>query len=102
MLGGIFETWRSSGGAFIESFSILTTTARGAIAQLHDRMPIVLPPSLLSEWVRGDAKQAMSLALSLPDPDLTFYRVGSEVGNARNSGPELIAAVSSAGDGNSA
>ena len=24
MLGGIFETWRSSGGAFIESFSILT------------------------------------------------------------------------------
>lgn len=89
MLGGIYERWGNSEG-FIDSFSIVTTEARGSIASLHDRMPIVLPPSALMEWVNGSASQAMTLAMTLPDPELAFYGVSPAVGNVRNNHPALI------------
>ena len=93
LLGGIYERWGKS-DAFIDSFSIVTTEARGHIATLHDRMPIILPPGALLEWVFGSAPQAMTLAMTLPEPDLAFYAVSPDVGNVRNNRPELIEAIS--------
>ena len=92
LLGGIYERWGKPDG-FIDSFSIVTTEARGPIAALHDRMPIILPQETLLEWVTGSAQQAMTLAMTLPDPNLTFYGVSLAVGNVRNNRPELIHSI---------
>ena len=90
MLGGIFERW-SNAGTFIDSFSIVTTEARGSIAELHDRMPVILQSAVMMDWVLGTARDAMTLAMTQPDPDLAFYQVSPAVGNVRNNGPQLIA-----------
>ena len=92
MLGGIFERWGTADN-FIDSFSIVTTEARGAITAMHDRMPIILQPTELLDWVTGDAEKAMTLAMTFANPELTFYAVNPEVGNVRNNRPELIAPI---------
>lgn len=89
MLGAIHERW-GSGASAIDSFSIITTEARGMIASLHDRMPVLLTAETLLEWVAGNARQAMDIAMSLPDPALEYYAVSPAVGNVRNNGPMLI------------
>lgn len=69
-LAGITESWCSADGENIDSFAILTTEARGAIATIHDRMPLQLfegdvdrwlhpgdlVPSALSEFVRRSSR----------------------------------------------
>jgi putative SOS response-associated peptidase YedK len=51
------------GGAL--AFSILTTAARGPVAALHDRMPVLLPPGGLRAWLDGGAPPGTELAEGL-------------------------------------
>ncbi len=39
---GLWEGWRSPEGETLRTFAILTTAANGTMAQLHERMPVVL------------------------------------------------------------
>lgn len=51
-----------------ESFVILTTAANASVAPVHDRMPLLIEPAFLSEWLRG-GNQYLSL-LERPMPEL--------------------------------
>jgi putative SOS response-associated peptidase YedK len=90
MFAGLWERWTPPEGDAMESFSIVTQAAAGEVAQLHDRMPLILPPALLHDWLHGDAAAAVAIAASAPVPDLAFHRVAAAVGNVRNQGPGLI------------
>ncbi len=37
-------------------FTVLTTEPTEELRKLHDRMPLILPPSLIDDWIRPDAK----------------------------------------------
>jgi len=43
-LAGLWETWRSSAQETIRSFTIITTTPNELCAEVHNRMPVILPP----------------------------------------------------------
>jgi putative SOS response-associated peptidase YedK len=91
MLGGVYERWQDADGVTLDSFSIVTTAATGAIAALHDRMPVILPANALRAWLNLDAESAGARALALPPPALAFHAVSRAVGNVRKQGRELIA-----------
>ena len=40
---GLWETWKDQDQS-IESFTIITTTPNELMAQLHNRMPVILDP----------------------------------------------------------
>jgi putative SOS response-associated peptidase YedK len=44
------------------SFTILTTSAAAGLHELHDRMPVILPPEAFEGWLRGGEAAA--------DPDI--------------------------------
>lgn len=54
-------------------FTILTRQASGGISFIHDRMPVVLPASLVSSWITpsSDASSVVSGALT----DMVFEKV---------------------------
>ena len=56
---------------------------------LHDRRPIMLPPTLLADWIHGSADGAARIALAAPDLALTWHPVSPAVGNVRHQGPQL-------------
>jgi len=42
-LGGIWENWREpTTGVWIRTFAIVTTDANEIVAEIHDRMPLIL------------------------------------------------------------
>lgn len=45
-IGGIWENWRDpSSGERVHSFAVITTEANELVTEIHDRMPLILPPS---------------------------------------------------------
>ncbi len=86
---GLYAVWRDT-----LSCAILTTQARGPIAEVHDRMPVVLPEAAHAAWLdvtQRDAAAAVALAQAPMASDaFEHYAVSRRVNNARNEGPELI------------
>jgi putative SOS response-associated peptidase YedK len=86
--------WSAWGDGPLLTCTIVTTAARGPLTEIHDRMPLVLPPDRWGRWLTGPADQA----LLAPPPDavvagIEIRPVSAAVGNVRNNGPELIAEV---------
>ncbi len=90
MFAGLWDRWQDAEAEVIQSYSIVTMAAAGAIADIHDRMPLILPPPLLRDWIYGSADDAASIALAAPVPELAFHGVSKAVGNVRNQGGGLI------------
>lgn len=93
MFGALWERWTPPLGPPIDSFSIVTLPSAGNIEGLHDRMPLILPPELLHDWIHGTAAQATEIAHAAPMPALAFHKVDRAVGNVRNQGERLIHAI---------
>jgi putative SOS response-associated peptidase YedK len=97
-LAGVWEFWRSPAGDPVRSAAIITVPAAGRMLQIHDRMPLMLPPDAWDTWLSltGTAGSVAGL-LAGSGADavdaLEFRPVGDRVGNVRNDDAELIDAV---------
>jgi len=93
---GLWETWTPKGGDGtdrLRSTTIITTDANETMAPIHDRMPVVLPPSAWDRWLDPDYHDVAALgSLLVPAPPqlLTVHPVSTDVGNVNNRGPHLI------------
>jgi len=63
--------------------ALLTTDAKGLAAQVHDRMPVVLPPKCERAWL---AEGAMPVDVD----GIARHPVRRLVSDARAEGPQLI------------
>lgn len=100
-MAGIWEYWKPKDdpdNAYPDGLvtaSVLTTAAVGVLTQVHDRMPLVLPPAAWDAWLDPDAAaDSVTELLVPPSTDLvaTFELrpVSSLVNSVRNNGPELL------------
>ncbi|MEV0154428.1 SOS response-associated peptidase [Micromonospora sp. NPDC050686] len=97
---GIWSPRRLPDGGELLTFSVLTTAAVGELAEVHDRMPLLLPPERRAAWLAPTEDPA---ALLDPPPPgwlagLEIRPVGPAVGDVRNDGPGLIERVPLPGD----
>ena len=79
--------------AELETFSILTTTANGVVAPVHDRMPVILPPAHYAAWLDHrafDPEPLQSLLGPLPADEMQATQVSSRVNNARHDAPDCL------------
>lgn len=78
-------------GPTIESCTIITTAASEQMQELHDRMPVILPPDKYDEWLDPDNEDYGELKrLLMTQADVQFRPVRKYVNNARNEGPECV------------
>ncbi|HEX8627071.1 MAG TPA: SOS response-associated peptidase [Catenuloplanes sp.] len=90
---GLWSTWGSDPDP-LTTCSVVTTAARGSLAEVHDRMPLIVPPHRWAQWLAG-ADDSAALLAPPPKPVLAAVEirpVGPAVGDVRNDGPSLIAA----------
>ena len=51
-LAGIWENWREPvTGEWIRTFAILKTRSNELVADIHDRMPVILKPEAYQAWL---------------------------------------------------
>jgi putative SOS response-associated peptidase YedK len=78
------------------SCAILTKAAAGAAAEVHDRMPVVLPAQTFDVWTDPeltDAARVGSIIAGSAQSDFAFHPVSTRVNSSRAEGLELIEPV---------
>jgi putative SOS response-associated peptidase YedK len=99
VFAGMWERWRpddedesDSPSEVIESCTILTCGPNETMAAIHNRMPVLLPPTVWDDWL-ADTEDLDALAeLLVPAPEelLTLRPVTPMVNSVANNGPELL------------
>jgi putative SOS response-associated peptidase YedK len=95
-MAGLWTVWRDpkeKDGPPVVSAAVLTTAAQGPLADIHDRMPLLMTPEHWAGWLDPDAEEVDGLlepSLDLIE-GLELRPVSSKVNNVRNNGPELVA-----------
>jgi putative SOS response-associated peptidase YedK len=99
-LAGLWETWRDKDAdRQVRTFTILTTEANTLMQPIHDRMPVILPDTVWSEWLdpaNEDIAALSSLLVPYPADQMRAYPISTLVNNVRNDGPELIRPIEAA------
>ncbi len=87
---GLWEEYRFPDLRVLRTFAIITTAASAEMAELHDRMPVILEPADWPAWLGEVQADPASLLHPAPDATLRTWPVDRKVGNPRNNGPELL------------
>ncbi len=91
-LAGICDYWKDTTGNELKSFSIITTGANRLIAQIHDRMPVILSRKDETVWLDPDLEilQALKMLRPYPAKEMKMYPVSTLVNNPTNDLPHVI------------
>jgi putative SOS response-associated peptidase YedK len=94
--GGVWSVW-GTGTQSRMTFSIITMPAAGALATVHDRMPLQLDASRWTDWLRGsDPAELLTLPSSEYCAAVEIRPVSAAVGDVRKDGPGLVQRVTPA------
>jgi putative SOS response-associated peptidase YedK len=93
-LAGLWAGWRDPATNTVRrTFTIVTTGPNQALADLHDRMPVVIAPDAWDRWLDTSSRDPGELlGLLVPNEEvaLEVYAVRRDVNDVRRDGPELI------------
>jgi putative SOS response-associated peptidase YedK len=83
-------------GAALETCTLLTTEANDVVQPVHDRMPVILPPSAYASWLDPDVKTAdvqLPLLKPFPAATMTAVPVSLRVNNPKFDDPSCLLEV---------
>jgi len=95
-LAGLWDQWTSPDGEIIESCTILTTTPNSLVADLHDRMPVIVPRDKYNLWLDPDVTDFKAMCDILKPYDATamrLYPVNRKLNNSNNDDAESASPV---------
>ena len=87
---GIWEEWKDGEDRPLHTFSILTTAANALMAEVHDRMPVILPREAYMPYLHDEVNEAAALLKPFAEDAMMSYPVSSLVNSARNDSPEIL------------
>jgi putative SOS response-associated peptidase YedK len=95
-LAGLWDEWTSPDGEIIESCTILTTGPNSLVAELHDRMPVIVPPEKYGLWLDPDVMDFAAIRDILKPYDANLmrrYPVTRKLNNSKNDDADSAAQI---------
>lgn len=86
---GIYSGWMANGSSR-ETVSILTTEPNDVVAEIHDRMPVMLERGEEFPWLNGSVDDAVDVLDPYPASELEVYPVSTQVNNPEHDSPALL------------
>jgi putative SOS response-associated peptidase YedK len=93
LFAGLYESWYPEGDRHEVTFTIVTCEANAAIAEFHDRMPVVLDERAAEDWMNPQERDPLSLKrllVSASDDLLVIQPASPLVNSVKNEGPTLL------------
>jgi putative SOS response-associated peptidase YedK len=96
---GLWEFWRERSARdgeeprLLRSCTIITSASTGAVASIHDRMPVLLPRETWADWLAPgalDPAEVSDLLAPAPEEALVGFTVSQRVNDGRVDDPDLI------------
>jgi putative SOS response-associated peptidase YedK len=98
-LAGLWETWRDPTGETVTTCTIITTPPNALLAPIHNRMPAILSPDAVRQWLGPHPCPPEELLAHLqpfPAEQMEFHAVSRSVNSVTHDGPELVHPVAEA------
>ena len=95
-LAGIWETWMGPFGEEVDTVALLTIKAKGEIADIAERLPVVIEKENRDLWLdnlTGRFKEARPLLRACADGTLVCHEVSTRLNNPRNDDESLTEPV---------
>jgi putative SOS response-associated peptidase YedK len=98
-VAGLWTAWKDPEDPeqrWLQSATVVTTSANDLMSEVHDRMPVMIPADRWAEWLdpaNHDLEALSTLFAARNDGDLTMHPVSTEVNNVRNNGADLITEI---------
>jgi putative SOS response-associated peptidase YedK len=92
---GIWSTIHTADGTEHQTFAIITTTPNDLMAEIHDRMPVILPAEAEQDWLNEQLalEEAQALLAPYPAALMTAYEVSSKVNSPAYNTPDAVQPV---------
>lgn len=88
-VAGVWDTWRDR-----QTCCVITTASHGALAKIHDRMPLVIDEPRWNDWLHG-AREEIVKENDLEKKPLEIIPVSKHVNNVKNDDPKCIEPLAS-------
>jgi putative SOS response-associated peptidase YedK len=96
-LAGLWSGWRNPDTDEVRrTFTIVTTTPNTVVAELHDRMPVIIPDEAWGRWLDPRPAEPGELRALLEPTDAVLLEIAPAsrlVNDVRHDGPELLLAL---------
>jgi putative SOS response-associated peptidase YedK len=97
-IGGLWENWKQPGtGEWVRTFAIITTDANELVADIHDRMPLILAPSDYLRWL-SEEPDPRDLMRPYPAGVMRMWPISTRVNKPENDDPSIVEPVEPAVD----
>jgi putative SOS response-associated peptidase YedK len=71
-LAGIWSMWKNKAGDFVPTVSVVTSEPNEAMAEIHDRQPVILEPRDYKEWLTPTERPPLHLLRILPADEMNI------------------------------
>lgn len=88
-LGGLWEQWKNPNGEWIRTFTIITIQSNKFLADLSDRMPLIIERGNRERWMSEEAHPGDLLKPSLSE-DMIKWSVSTLVNSPKNNDRDLL------------
>jgi putative SOS response-associated peptidase YedK len=93
-LAAIWENWKvPHTDEWMRTFCIITTTANELVGQIHDRMPVILPPDAYDRWLANIEPDPRDLLVQFPSERMKIWPISTRVNKPENNDPSLLEPV---------
>ena len=80
----------------IRTFAIITTDANELVAEIHDRMPLILAPADYARWL-SDEPDPRDLMRPYPAEPMRMWPISIRVNKPENDDPSIVEPIELAG-----
>ena len=92
-IGGIWENWKDpTSGEWLRTFAVITTDANALVADIHDRMPLILVSEDYGPWL-GEEPDAADLMRPFPAELMRMWPISTRVNKQENDDPSILEPV---------
>jgi len=93
-VAGVWECWQPKDAPTpLLSFAVVTTRANPRMAEIHDRMPVILADDEIAHWLDPEVhepERLLPLIRPCPSEWLTAYEVSTAVNSPSHDSPDLL------------
>jgi putative SOS response-associated peptidase YedK len=89
-IGALWENWKDpASGEWIRTFAVITTDANDLVAEIHDRMPLILAPGDYNRWL-SEESDPRDLLRRFPAEPMRMWPISTRVNKPENDDPSVI------------
>jgi putative SOS response-associated peptidase YedK len=89
-IAGIWENWKDpAAGEWMRTFAIITTDANGLVADIHDRMPVILSRYDYARWL-SEEPDPRDLMRPFPPELMRMWPISTRVNKPENDEPSIL------------